>query len=78
MPHYQIYRMDPVTGHILDVEGFHAGDRVGAVHEVQHRHFDVPVELWYDGRKIIRLDHKPSVFQTFICERECDRLRTAL
>jgi hypothetical protein len=70
MPQYQLYRMDPVTGHIQDIERFHAGDHVAAAHDVQHRRFDVPVELWHEGRKIIRLDHMPSIFERFMCERE--------
>ncbi len=70
MPHYQLYRMDPVSGHIRDVESFYAGDNVAAAYEVQHRCFDVPVELWYQGRKIIRRDHHPSVFQKFVCDRD--------
>lgn len=70
MPRYQLYQMDPVTGHIQDIESFHAGDTVGAVHEVQHRRFDVPVELWHEGRKVIRIDHAPTIFQKLVCERD--------
>jgi hypothetical protein len=62
MPHYLLYFMNPVSGHIDRREALHAGDDVAAVHLLQGRRFDVPVELWRDGRKISRQDGPPSPF----------------
>ena len=62
MPHYLIYHLNPVSGHIDRREHLHAGDDVAAVHMLQGRRFAVPVELWRDGRKIARQDGPPSPF----------------
>ena len=56
MPNYLLYFMNPVSGHIDRQELLHAGDDVAAVHMLQSRPFDVPVELWREGRKISRQD----------------------
>lgn len=60
MPHYRLYRLDPDTGHITGAEDMHAADDVAAVHEVQQRRHDVPVELWSGPRKITRVDARPQ------------------
>ena len=62
MPHYLIYHLNPVSGHIDRRETLHAGDDVAAVHLLQGRRFAVAVELWRDGRKIARQDGPPSPF----------------
>jgi hypothetical protein len=63
MPHYLIYHLNPVSGHIDRRETLHAGDDVAAVHLLQGRRFAVAVELWRDGRKIARQDGPPGPFQ---------------
>ena len=60
MPNYLLYFMNPVSGHIDRREALHAGDDVAAVHLLQRQRFDVPVELWRDGRKIAREDGPAS------------------
>jgi hypothetical protein len=60
MPNYLLYFMNPVSGHIDRQELLHAGDDVAAVHMLQGRAYDVPVELWRAGRKISRQDGPPS------------------
>ncbi len=66
MPYYQLYYMNPVSGHIDRRETLHAGDDVAAVHQLQGRTLDVPVELWRDGRKIARQDGPPGPFRTHV------------
>lgn len=66
MPNYLIYYMNPVSGHIERRESLHAGDDVSAVHLLQLRRFDVPVELWRDGRKVSRQDGPPSPFRSHV------------
>lgn len=63
MPHYQLYFMNPVSGHIDRQETLHAGDDVAAVHLLQGMRLDVPVELWRGGRKVARQDGPPSPFR---------------
>ena len=63
MPYYQLYFMNPVSGHIDRQETLHAGDDVAAVHLLQGRPGNVPVELWRDGRKISRQDGAPNPFR---------------
>jgi hypothetical protein len=64
MPYYQLYLMNPVSGHIDQRETIHAGDDVAAVHLLQGLGYGVPVELWRDGRKIARQDGPPSPFRS--------------
>jgi hypothetical protein len=66
MPNYLLYYMNPVSGHIDRQELLHAGDDVAAVHMLQSRPFDVPVELWREGRKISRQDGPPSPFREHV------------
>ncbi len=61
MPHYLLYYMNPVSGHIERRESLHAGDDVAAVHLLQGMRTEVPVELWQDGRKVARQDGPPSL-----------------
>lgn len=63
MPHYQLYYMNPVSGHIDRRDTLHAGDDVAAVHLLQGMRNDVPVELWRDGRKVTRQDGPPNRFR---------------
>ena len=63
MPYYQLYYMNPVSGHIDRRETLHAGDDVAAVHLLQGLRLDAPVELWRDGRKVSRQDGPPSPFR---------------
>jgi hypothetical protein len=69
MPYYQLYYLNPVSGHIDRREALHAGDDVAAVHALQGRRFAVPVELWRDGRKIARQDGPPGPFQRRVLAR---------
>ena len=73
MPNYLLYFMNPVSGHIDRSEPLHAGDDVAAVHMLQGRDFDVPVELWRDGRKISRQDGPPSPFRERVLAPAADR-----
>lgn len=66
MPHYLLYYMNPISGHIDRRETLHAGDDVAAVHQLQRRRFDVPVELWRDGRKVSRQDGPPGVLRNLL------------
>jgi hypothetical protein len=68
MPNYLLYYMNPISGHIDRRETLHAGDDVAAVHLLQRRQFDVPVELWRDGRKISRQDGPPNLLKDFLFE----------
>lgn len=63
MPHYLLYFMNPVSGHIDRREALHAGDDVAAVHLLQGMRQEVPLELWRDGRKIARQDGPASPFR---------------
>ncbi len=72
MPNYLIYYMNPVSGHIDRREALHAGDDVAAVHLLQGRSFDVPVELWRGGRKIARQDGPPDFFRDKVLARPPD------
>ena len=63
MPHYQLYFMNPVSGHIERRETIHAGDDVAAVHLLQRLGHDAPVELWRDGRKLAREDGPTNPFR---------------
>lgn len=66
MPNYLLYYMNPISGHIDRRETLHAGDDVAAVHLLQRRRFDVPVELWRDGRKVSRQDGPPGVLRNLL------------
>jgi len=66
MPNYLLYYMNPISGHIDRRETLHAGDDVAAVHMLQGRHYDVPVELWRDGRKISRQDGPPNILHELL------------
>jgi hypothetical protein len=68
MPNYLLYYMNPISGHIDRRETLHAGDDVAAVHLLQRRQYDVPVELWRDGRKVSRQDGPPSPFREHLLE----------
>ena len=63
MPHFQLYFMNPVSGHIERRETIHAGDDVAAVHRLQGLGHDAPVELWRDGRKLAREDGPTNLFR---------------
>lgn len=68
MPHYLLYYMNPISGHIDRRETLHAGDDVAAVHMLQNRYFEVPVELWRDGRKVSRQDGPPGPLRDYLLE----------
>jgi len=68
MPYYQLYFMNPVSGHIDRRETVHAGDDVAAVHLLQGLAPAGPVELWRDGRKVSRQDGPASPFREHMLE----------
>lgn len=70
MPYYQLYYMNPVSGHIERRETVHAGDDVAAVHLLQGLRPDRPVELWREGRKVSRQDGPPGPFHGRVLSRE--------
>lgn len=69
MPNYLLYHMNPVSGHIDRRETLHAGDDVAAIHLLQQRSFDVPVELWRDGHKVARQDGPANPFRDGVLTR---------
>ncbi len=60
MPYYRLYHLDPHTGHINSAEEVAATDDVAAIHEIQQRQSGHPLELWQEGRKVVRLDGLPQ------------------
>jgi hypothetical protein len=60
MPFYRLYHLDSHTGHFNSAEEIYAADDVAAVHDLQHRQCDHPLELWQGGRKVVRLDQIPE------------------
>lgn len=65
MPRYQLYRMDPRTGHIEAVETLLAGDDVEASYLAAQRRGAAPLELWRDGKKVVRVDAAPGILARF-------------
>ena len=61
MPYYRLYHLDPHTGHIEGAEDFHAADDGTAILDLHGRQSDHPLELWQEGRKVVRLDVMPPV-----------------
>ena len=59
MPYYRLYHLDQHTGHINAVEELFAADDVAAIHSLQSRQSDHPLELWQRGRKVVRFDAMP-------------------
>jgi hypothetical protein len=68
MPSYQLYHMDPYTGHIDRAEQLHASDDVAAVHALQQQEEVYPRELWRAGRKVARIDALPARRQRAMAE----------
>ena len=63
MPYYRLYSLHPHTGHIDWAEDFEAADDVEAVALVRDRPRKAAVELWQEGRKVLRLDRPLDVAQ---------------
>jgi hypothetical protein len=61
MPYYRLYHLDTHTGHIQHAEELFAADDVAAVHDLQQRQADHPLELWELGRKVTRVDAIPEM-----------------
>ena len=56
MPYYRLYHLDPHTGHITKADELFAADDVAAMHDLQQRRSDHPLELWERGRKVSHID----------------------
>jgi hypothetical protein len=56
MPWYRLYHIDPDSGHIKSAEEMFAADDVAATHDLQHRRYDHPIELWEEGRKVVYIE----------------------
>ena len=56
MPWYRLYHLDPHTGHIDRAEDVFAADDVAAIHDVEQRRAEYPLELWLDSRKVVHVD----------------------
>jgi hypothetical protein len=56
MPYYRLYHLNRSNGHIDHVEEIDAADDVHAVALVKERERETAVELWQEGRKIMRLE----------------------
>lgn len=65
MPSYRLYFMDPHTGHIDRSEDFAASDDVEAIHQIARRPREMPVELWRDGRKVLRIDAAADIWSRY-------------
>ncbi|HST35641.1 MAG TPA: hypothetical protein VLK25_03315 [Allosphingosinicella sp.] len=61
MPDYRLYSLDPHSGHIDGVEEFHAPSDDAAIDRVQARAGRVPLELWQEGRKLLRVTAVPDM-----------------
>ena len=63
MPCYLLYHLNRSSGHIDRVEEIDAVDDVRAVAIVRKLERDGAVELWREGRKVLRLEGstRPSV-----------------
>ena len=60
MPWYRLYHLDQHSGHIEGAEEMYASDDVAAVHDLQQRRNDHPLELWQGGRKIVHINAVPE------------------
>ena len=56
MPYYRLYHLNRSSGHIDRVEEIDAADDVEAVAIVKDRERETAVELWQEGRKVLRLE----------------------
>jgi hypothetical protein len=56
MPWYRLYHLHPDNGHIEGAEELYAADDVSAVHDLQQRRADHPLELWQGGRKVVHIN----------------------
>ena len=61
MPIYRLYSLNPHSGHIDWAEEIDAADDVEAVAIVRDRPRKSGVELWQEGRKVLRLDKPRDV-----------------
>jgi hypothetical protein len=61
MPDYRLYSLDPHSGHIDGVEEFHAATDDAAVDRARARAGTVPLELWQEGRKLLRVSPMPEM-----------------
>jgi hypothetical protein len=61
MPYYRLYHLDLHTGHINSAEEVHAPDDVAAIHSIQQGQSEHPLELWQEGRKVVRIDATPMM-----------------
>lgn len=52
MPDYRLYRLDPITRHIVGAETFQASDDAEAGCLVRQRILHAPMELWRGGSKV--------------------------
>lgn len=65
MPSYRLYFMDAHTGHIDRYEDFAASDDVEAIHRISQRPREVPVEIWRDGKKVLRIDAAADLWSRY-------------
>lgn len=70
MPYYHLYHLNPSSGHIDRAEAIDAADDVQAVAMTRGSERLTPVELWQEGRKVLRLERPtrlsaPTVPQAF-------------
>lgn len=68
MTYYRLYHMNPKSGHIDWFEEFDASDDVLAVLEARERQVEKAIELWQEGRKVLRLEQPAEVSapQTYV------------
>jgi hypothetical protein len=62
MPYYRLYHLNRSSGHIDRAEEIDAADDVRAIAIVRDRECDTAVELWQEGRKVLRLEGSTGNF----------------
>jgi hypothetical protein len=61
MPDYRLYLLNPHDGHIDGVEVLRAPGDDAAIDLVQARAGPIPLELWQEGRKLLRVGGAPEM-----------------
>ena len=56
MPYYRLYHLNRSSGQIDRAEVIDAADDVRAIAIVRERRRDAAIELWQEGRKVLRLE----------------------
>ena len=71
MTYYRLYHLNRFSGHIDRVEEIDAADDVQAIALVKERERETAVELWQEGRKVLRLEGSTNMSE--LTERQAFR-----